>query len=217
LSSPSATAPAEDSGRSDTDPAARSDTDPAARSDTDPAAYQPVAAAELVWRHHGAALHLLACALLGDSSRAELEVAHSIAAFCARVSHVPPRDHDEARRSLARIVYTRCCDGSEPMPPPGLRSSTSPVLAWLLKLSTIQRTTLALCMFGAHDHHQAADVMGLPPADVATTLRAGMRAIGDGAAGALADTAPASRLHIIGAAGSGGIGGSEPAPVTPLP
>jgi hypothetical protein len=158
----------------------------------------------------------LACALLGESSRAELEVAHGIAAFCAQHDHVPPRADDDARRSLARIVYARCCDGSEPMPPPGSQSSRSPVLAWLLKLSTIQRATLALCMFGAHDHHQAAELMGLPPADVAATLRAGMRAIGDGAAGALVDSAPASRLHIIDSeSGDGSYLDSDPAPTTP--
>lgn len=64
--------------------------------------------AERVWHGHGPAMHLLSCAFLGDSSRADLAGTQGICDFAGRPEHVRPRDEIAARRELARIVYRLC-------------------------------------------------------------------------------------------------------------
>ena len=118
------------------------------------------AAAALVCRDHGLALHLVGCALLGDSNHAELAVAQAVSDFCGRVGPGPTSVRASPRRELARDLYRRCTEAatttlSSGRLPSGSLASLPPAMVWLRQISVLQRTTLALCLFGGHTYREA--------------------------------------------------------------
>ena len=130
--------------------------------------------AERVWQGHGSAMHMLACAFLGDSSRADLAVAQGICDFAGRPEHVRPRDEIAARRELARIVYRLCGEVVTRPSAPAKPAALPPLMVWLAEVSVRQRTCLVLCLFDGHTYREAAHLLGLAPTDVASLLRTGL-------------------------------------------
>ena len=64
-----------------------------------------------------------------------------------------------------------------------------PVMVWLGQLAHLQRACLALCVFGGLTHREAADLLDVPPSTVAELLTAGLRELGQLAAGGAATSA----------------------------
>lgn len=122
-----------------------------------------------VWERHGTSVYSLACALLGDEAAAMQAVSRAMVDLARDGEGVPEKD---ARRSLARHVYLR----SQELVDDTFRSmDLPPAMVWLGELAPLQRACLALCVFGGHTHHQAADLLGVAPLTVAELLNAGLR------------------------------------------
>ena len=78
----------------------------------------------------------------------------------------------ETRRALAAHVYRRSTEltaGTTAMP------HLPPAMVGLSQLAGLQRTCLALCLFGGHNQQQVAGLLGVPAATVAELLTAGLR------------------------------------------
>ena len=110
-----------------------------------------------LFERHGAALFALAMLLLRDPHRAELLAADAILDACAGPRHVAT---GADRWELARYVYVRFLRTA------AARSGSGPAPA---------DVALALGMFGGHTYREIADLMGLPPCEVAELLRLGLR------------------------------------------
>lgn len=134
---------------------------------------------EEVWDRHGRSVYALACALLGDEEAAARAVQLGMSDL-ARTGGVSA---DEARRSLARHVYRR----SQELVAPSPRSrQLPPAMVWLGQLAHLQRSSLALCMYGGHTHREAAALLGVPALTVAGLLSSGLRELGRLSAGGAA-------------------------------
>lgn len=128
--------------------------------------------AEDLWNSHGRTAYMLALALLGDETSAMRAVASGMADFArSDVSTSAP----DARRSLARHIYWRSTEhtaditGTQPLPQP---------MVWLTQLARLQRTCLALCLFGGHSHQEVAGLLAVPPLTVARMLTSGLHELG---------------------------------------
>ncbi len=124
--------------------------------------------AEDLWDGHGRAIYALACALLGDEPAAIRAVALGMVDFARQDVTIPPGD---VRRALARRVYCRsnelAADSSAPQQLP-------PAMERVAQIARLQRTCLALCIFGGHSQQQVADLLGVPPLVVARMLNSGL-------------------------------------------
>ena len=133
--------------------------------------------AEELWERHGRAAYALACTLLGDERAATQAVTLAMTDL-ARSS--VDADADDARRSLARHLYWR----SEELASETTRTlRLPPAMVWIGQLAQLQRTCLALCLFGGHTHREAAALVGLPPMAVAGLLTSGLKELGQLAGG----------------------------------
>lgn len=134
-------------------------------SDAGAARQQP----EEFWNDHGRYAYALACALLGDEPAAARAVALGMVDF-ARSDLSPSAP--ETRRALARHVYWRSTE---------LTADTTdmqhlpPAMVRLAQLARLQRTCLALCLFGGHNHQQVAGLLGVPALTVAELLTSGLQ------------------------------------------
>ena len=132
---------------------------------------------EDLWERHGRAAYALACALLGDERVAGQAVTLAMTDL-ARWSG-SASEHD-ARRSLARHLYWR----SEELASETTRTlRLPPAMVWIGQLAQMQRTCLALCLFGGHTHREVAALVGLPPTAVAGLLTSGLKELGQLAGG----------------------------------
>ena len=87
---------------------------------------------------------------------------------------------DDARRSLARHVYWR----TEELASERTRTlRLPPAMVWIGQLAQLQRTCLALCLFGGLTHREAAALVGLSPMAVAGLLTSGLKELGQLAGG----------------------------------
>jgi Sigma-70, region 4 len=127
--------------------------------------------AEEILEGHGPAAYALACALLGDATRATRAVALGVVDLACS-AETPPAD---TRRVLARQVYRR----SQEMPGYAADAASLPAtMLWLAQLARLQRTVLALCVFGGHTHREAAELLGVSPQTVALSLTSGLKDLG---------------------------------------
>jgi DNA-directed RNA polymerase specialized sigma24 family protein len=124
---------------------------------------------EELWDRHGTAAYALACALLGNADAASEAVRLAMTEL-ARSGDV--LTDDEARRRLARSVHHHAAalpSGTtvpESLPPP---------MVWLSRLARLQRSSLALCVYGGLTHREASQLLDVPPAAVAELITAGLR------------------------------------------
>ena len=125
---------------------------------------------------HGASLSLLAQVLIGDRRRAEAKVASTLVAACQ--SRGGLLRGEPTRRDLgaslfresgftlsAGVVFDRGC-GYE---------GSGELLVPLAEFPDRARVSLALCVYGGQSYTTAADLLGVPPEDVATDLTASLR------------------------------------------
>ena len=127
---------------------------------------------EELWDLHGASVYALACALLGDETAAARAVTLGMTDLARSDGSVSA---DEARRSWARHVYWRSQElAGETSRTPDLPST----MVWLGQLARLQRSCLALCLFGGHTHREAAALLGVSPTTVADLLTSGLREVG---------------------------------------
>ena len=132
---------------------------------------------EELWERHGRAAYALACVLLGDE-RAVTQTVTLAMTDLARSSVGASAGDD--RRSLARHLYWR----SEELASETTRTlQLPPAMVWIGQLAQLQRTCLALCLFGGHTHREAAALVGLPPLAVASLLTSGLKELGQLAGG----------------------------------
>jgi hypothetical protein len=136
-----------------------------------PAASTDVHAEEL-WERHGGSAYAIACVLLGDSAAAGRAVEQAM----ADLAQSPVRESArEARRSMARHVYRRSqnlsADTSRTLRMP-------PAMVWISQLAQLQRSCLALCLFGGHTHREAAALLGVTPTTAAGLLTSGLTELG---------------------------------------
>ncbi len=145
----------------------------ASRTETERAAAGAVTRRELeeLWDRHGASVYALACALLGDETAAARAVTQGMTDLARSDGSVSA---DEARRSWARHVYWRSQElAGETSRTPDLPST----MVWLGQLARLQRSCLALCLFGGHTHREAAALLGVSPTTVADLLTSGLREV----------------------------------------
>ena len=138
---------------------------------------------ENLWDRHGGSVYALACALLMDEAAATRAVTLAMADLALSPGDESPED---PRRFLARRVYWHSQE--VPVEPSGM-PHLPPVMVWLGQLARLQRACLALCVFGGLTHREAADLLGVPPSEVAELLTAGLRELGHLAAGGAATSA----------------------------
>ena len=132
---------------------------------------------EALWDRHGRSVYELACALLGDEAAA----IQAVTLGMTDLAHTPDgASAQDARRSLAQHVYWR---SQELIGETSRTLQLPPAMVWLQQLAQLQRTCLALCLFGGHTHREAADLLGVPPTTVAELLITGLREVARSAAG----------------------------------
>lgn len=126
-------------------------------------------------------VYALACTLLGDRAAAVQAVTLGMSDIARSTSAASSND---AHRSWGRHVYWRSQElaGERSRTPPHL----PPAMVWLSQLAQLQRACLALCLFGGHSHHEAAELLGIPPMTVADLLTTGLREVVAAAGGATA-------------------------------
>lgn len=128
--------------------------------------------AEELWERHGTQAYLLACVLLGDEAAAMRAVGWGMADFALSGLSMST---DDSRRALARHVYWRSRElvgetpGDQVLPRP---------MEWVARLAQLQRSCLALCMFGSHTHKQASALLEIPPLEGAALLRSALQELG---------------------------------------
>ncbi len=93
---------------------------------------------------------------------------------------------EETLDFLSRRVFLHSQDVSVA---PSSSPHLPPVMGWLGQLAHLQRACLALCVFGGLTHREAADLLAVPPGTVAELLTAGLRELGQVAAGGAATSA----------------------------
>lgn len=146
----------------------------ASRADTERAAAGAASRRELedLWDRHGASVYALACALLGDETAAARAVTLGMTDLTRSGGSVSA---DEARRSWARHVYWRSQElAGETYRTPDLPST----MVGLGQLAQLQRSCLALCLFGGHTRREVAALLGVSPTTVADLLTSGLREVG---------------------------------------
>ena len=127
--------------------------------------------AENLLSGHGRAAFALACALLGDEETAVRATALGIVDLACSPAVSPAG----TRRALARRVYWRC----EQIAGETTRAAPQPAtMVRLRQLAQLQRTCLALCVFGGHTYREVASLLGVPPLTVATALTSGLKELG---------------------------------------
>ncbi|GIF53872.1 hypothetical protein DFJ67_5665 [Asanoa ferruginea] len=127
--------------------------------------------ARMLCRYHAAPLLCLASMLLDDVDAASDIVAATFAA-ASRPIHYPQASSRHTRVGLARSVYWRCIGRlaaierfgtAPPQSPPDPGGSTSEDAEPDVKvLSSVQRSVLALTVFGGHDPRQLANTLQIP-------------------------------------------------------
>lgn len=121
-----------------------------------------------LWDRHGEPAYALACALIGDQAAAA-EAVRLAMADLSRAEDV--RTEDEARRFLAGAVLGHTPASKVTADPHRLPRP----MVWLARLAGLQRTSLALCVYGGLTHREAAALLDVPPAAVAELITAGLR------------------------------------------
>jgi len=121
------------------------------------------------FREHLPSLFSIASFLLAEPAEATEAVRRALTSVNEGSAAVVSRE--EERAMLAATVYRCCADvveargastrGSGPLPPVGAPCD-------------LERSALALVMFGGHSYRDAASVLGLEPAVVADRLRSGL-------------------------------------------
>jgi DNA-directed RNA polymerase specialized sigma24 family protein len=53
-----------------------------------------------------------------------------------------------------------------------------PAMVWISQLARLQRSCLALCLFGGHTHREAAALLGVTPTTAAGLLTSGLTELG---------------------------------------
>ena len=131
---------------------------------------------EDAWQRHGTAVFALALVLSDDSEDAEAVVVQAFLDACT------PGDIAVAavsRHEMARYVYVLWLRRmAEPKARAELKAQRSqvPVLGGMTHL---QRTAIALALFGEHTYQEIASLMELTPKDVAALMRSGLLAAGN--------------------------------------
>ena len=125
---------------------------------------------------HGASLLLLVQVLIADRRRAEAEVASTLVAACQ--SRGGLLGGEPTRRDLGASLFRQSgftlSAGGEFDRGCGHEGSDE-VLGPLAEFPDRARVSLALCVYGGQSYTSAADLLGVPPEDVATDLTASLR------------------------------------------
>lgn len=129
-----------------------------------------------LWDRHGVSVYALACALIGDEKPAIGVVTQAMQDL---VGSAAGESAGEARGALTRYVYRRSLELTGGVVMTG---SLPPAMVWLSRLADLQRTSLALCVFGGQTHREAADLIGIPAHTVAHLLTSGLRELSRDAA-----------------------------------
>lgn len=122
-----------------------------------------------LWDRHGTSTYALACALLCDKTAAIRAV---IMAMQDLTGSTVSTSLADARGALSRYVYWR---SRELTGGTAMTGSLPPTMVSLSRLADLQRTCLALCVFGGQTHQEAADLLGVPSSTVARMLTSGLR------------------------------------------
>ena len=137
---------------------------------------------EEAWHRHGVAVFALALVLFDDTEEAEAIVAQAFLDACTPAEIAV---ESVSRHDMARYVYVLWL---RRMAQPGvaraqLRARWKPArttgMPALRRLSHLQRTAIALALFGEHTYREIATLMELPPQDVADLMRSGLLAATD--------------------------------------
>ena len=144
------------------------------RAETERAAAGVVTKPELedLCDRHGSSVYALACALLGDETAAARAVTLGMSDLARSNGRLTA---DEAHRSWARHVYRRC---QELVGETSRTADLPSAMVWLGHLAQLQRSCLALCLFGGHTRREAAALLGVSPTTVADMLTSGLREVG---------------------------------------
>jgi DNA-directed RNA polymerase specialized sigma24 family protein len=143
--------------------------------DVDAAATAP--GLEALWDRHGASLYALACALLGDEAAA----VRTVTLAMVDLARTPASDWPiDIPRYLSERVYRR---SQTLTTEPSGASHVPASMRWLARLARLQRTCLALCVFGGYTHREVAELLDAAPATVAELLTTGLRELGHLAGG----------------------------------
>ncbi|WP_162891390.1 RNA polymerase sigma factor [Aeromicrobium sp. A1-2] len=140
--------------------------------------FRPHARVSRLLARHGNDLMGVARTLTRDEQLAEQLVVDTLTAY----DHGRP-DHGELRTLAAGVMVAWL--GRNRDEPSGPGSITSQIYDELHTLPDEQRTVLALCRFGGHTYREAAELLGLPAADVADLLGRAMRSLQAGRAPAV--------------------------------
>lgn len=130
---------------------------------------------EEFWDVHGSSLYALACALLGDESAALRAVALAMTDGFKRIQDDAEPAGGDTFREVAQCVYWRCQGTLAERPACVPTMTSSEVLARLGELADVQRSCLALCVFGGHTHREAAALLGMPLSTIDGLLISGLR------------------------------------------
>ena len=139
--------------------------------DSDPERVFTARQLEDLWDRHGTSVYTLACAILGDEAAAAQAVTLGMTDLARSTGSASNTD---AHRSWAHHTYWRSQElaGETPRTPHQPRATE-----WLGQLAELQRSCLALCLFGGHNYREAAGLLGLPPMTVADLLTSGLREV----------------------------------------
>lgn len=122
---------------------------------------------------HGGAMFALATVLLSDREAAAAVVVEVIkSAACGASGGV-----QVARSDLAVEVLSSCRRLRGGSTRPSDAPAVDPVLGWLAGLSDLERTALALVLFGRSDSRWVADVLSVPSSTITTTLHDSLAAL----------------------------------------
>jgi hypothetical protein len=131
---------------------------------------------EEAWQRHGAAVFALALVLSDDAEDAESVVVQAFLDACtpSDLALATLTRHDIARYVyvlwLRRVAESGMVAGIE------TRRTGSSGLPALREMSSLQRTAIALALFGEHTYQEIASLMELTPKNVAALMRSGLLA-----------------------------------------
>ena len=123
-----------------------------------------------LWDRHGPALYAMACLLVDDEADAVLAVTLGM----MEVYRIP--QPEPTLRRAARYVHRHCVTLEPNTVDPAV---ATPAMARLGEVARLQRSALALCLFGGHTYRDAAAELGIATEAVAWLLISGLRELGD--------------------------------------
>ncbi len=135
--------------------------------------------ADQVWERHGLALYSLACAMAGSHAGAQRALTAGMTTYFNRAKDRPGPGTDEAIHALAPFVYRSHQRRVQDQTRYRVVHLLPPLMDRLRELALLQRTSIALWVFGGLSRREVADLLGQSPAAIAALLRCGLRDLDD--------------------------------------